>query len=869
MAIVSWNVRGLGQSDTIKTLKFLIDKHRPCVIFLSETKQKKKFLERKRIRFKFSSSFYVEPYGLGGGLALWWNEDADISVLSSCKNLIDTHIAIKNEEPWFCSFVYGPPQNDDKTKFWLYMSKLRKNNEVRWCILGDTNMVVSQEEKLGGLPVNSNQANCLLEFMNCSGLMELPLKGGNFTWSNKRENEVNILEKIDRCLFSLEWNSLFPKSMGFMDAAIGSDHCPITLLLQGIKRKRKKEFKFEARWLEEEECKKNVEKEWASTESISNHQSLLHKKLKATGIKLSKWSFKKYGKERQRSQELRKLIAQAQDKPLSKTSSAEVKDLKDELNKILDAQEKFWHQRARVNWLKAGDKNTSFFHATTIQNRRRNSICKLKTRDGRWIEDESEIALCMEDHYKKLFAKDPSLNFSFISECIPMSIFEEMNRGLSKDVSIEEIKEAVFNMGALKAPGPDGYPGIFYQSFWDIIQEDVVNLVFEFFRNGSMPKDINKTNIVLIPKIKNPTKTTHFRPISLCNYSYKVISKILASRLKAFLPEIIPHAQSAFVKGRLIQDNVIVVHEAFHSIKRRRKGTKSIMALKIDLEKAYDKVDWKVLRCGENSESLEHILFFCPFAQAVWKASRISYCPDRIGFPGFSSWWFKLCKLAFKGNFGDGLNLLAYLCWHIWKARNAFTFSGIISDPVETWLCAEASFLEFANSVYKTKENNVKDHVPTPQWTPPPLGSIKINCDASFDVGSSLASAAAILRDNKGHLIGGISKCFRASSAGMAEAIALRLGMTQALKEGFSSIVMESDNAGLISRLQSLSFSSRDSAPIENDIIEMSSNFYSCSFSFVKRCCNRAADWVARATQAHACPVNWVSVVPSELLSLL
>ncbi|KAL4291393.1 hypothetical protein GQ457_14G013060 [Hibiscus cannabinus] len=95
MVIVSWKVIGLGQSETIKTLKFLIDKHRPCVIFLSETKQKKKFLDRKRIRFKFSTSYYVVPNGLGGGLALWWNEEADISILSCYKNLIDTHISIK------------------------------------------------------------------------------------------------------------------------------------------------------------------------------------------------------------------------------------------------------------------------------------------------------------------------------------------------------------------------------------------------------------------------------------------------------------------------------------------------------------------------------------------------------------------------------------------------------------------------------------------------------------------------------------------------------------------------------------------------------------------------------------------------------
>ncbi|KAK8652613.1 hypothetical protein V6N13_126641 [Hibiscus sabdariffa] len=127
-------------------------------------------------------------WNLGGGLALWWNEEAEIYALSSCKNLIDTHISIMNDGPWFCSFVCEPLNKEDKVEFWMNMSKLRKINETKWHILGDAIMVVIQEEKLGGLPVDSNQANGFLEIMNCTSVMELPLKGGNFTWLTRREN---------------------------------------------------------------------------------------------------------------------------------------------------------------------------------------------------------------------------------------------------------------------------------------------------------------------------------------------------------------------------------------------------------------------------------------------------------------------------------------------------------------------------------------------------------------------------------------------------------------------------------------------------------------------------------------------------------
>ncbi|KAK8584309.1 hypothetical protein V6N12_068554 [Hibiscus sabdariffa] len=138
MAIVSWNVRSLEKSETIRTLKFLIDKHR-LSIFLSETKQQGKYLERKRVWFKFANSHYVHPCGIGGGLALWWNEETDLTILSSHKHLIDTKISINKEELWFCSFVYGP----SKREFWEGMSSLRAVNESNWCLIGDTDIMIN------------------------------------------------------------------------------------------------------------------------------------------------------------------------------------------------------------------------------------------------------------------------------------------------------------------------------------------------------------------------------------------------------------------------------------------------------------------------------------------------------------------------------------------------------------------------------------------------------------------------------------------------------------------------------------------------------------------------------------------------------
>ncbi|KAM2740124.1 hypothetical protein EV2_034162 [Malus domestica] len=166
-----------------------------------------------------------------------------------------------------------------------------------------------------------------------------------------------------------------------------------------------------------------------------------------------------------------------------------------------------------------------------------------------------------------------------------------MNEVLTRPLVNEEIKDAVFQMGRLKAPGPDGFQGVFFQSYWDIIEAEIKGLVAEFLNGGTSLKPLNSTNIVLIQKIPNPESVSHFQPISLCNYSYKVLSKILTNRLKPLLSDIISHSQNAFVKGRQIQDNIIIAHEVFHFLKLRKAKLKYDLGIKLDMNKVYDRVE--------------------------------------------------------------------------------------------------------------------------------------------------------------------------------------------------------------------------------------------------------------------------------------
>ena len=128
----------------------------------------------------------------------------------------------------------------------------------------------------------------------------------------------------------------------------------------------------------------------------------------------------------------------------------------------------------------------------------------------------------------------------------------EMIANLVMEYKPEEVASAIKEMAPLKAPGPNGMPPLFYQSYWPDVGMEVTQVVLSYLNSGSILRSINHTFISLILKVKNPEKVTDFRPISLCNVIYKIVSKVITNRLKHWLNSLISKTQSAFTVGRLI-----------------------------------------------------------------------------------------------------------------------------------------------------------------------------------------------------------------------------------------------------------------------------------------------------------------------------
>lgn len=372
-----------------------------------------------------------------------------------------------------------------------------------------------------------------------------------------------------------------------------SDHVPLYVQLSSVSRSNPqcRPFRFEAAWLSHVGFKDLLLSSWQRDVSTPEALSRLR-------IQLKRWNKEIFGDVQVRKERLMNEIKALQD-VLEHSQTDDMLRKEEELIKefevVLEQEEMVWFQKSREKWIALGDRNTSFFHTSTVIRRRKNRIEMLKKDDGSWVSDREELEQLAIEYYKRLYSME---DVDAVAPRLPRDGFTQIKdedlRALNKPFSRLEIATAVKQMGKYKAPGPDGFQPVFYQECWDVVGDSVVKFVLDFFETGTLPPTTNDALIVLIAKVAKPEKITQFRPISLCNVLFKTITKTMVGRLKSVMNELVGPAQSSFIPGRLSMDNIVVVQEAVHSM-RRKKGRKGWMLLKLDLEKAYDRIRWDFL----------------------------------------------------------------------------------------------------------------------------------------------------------------------------------------------------------------------------------------------------------------------------------
>lgn len=251
-------------------------------------------------------------------------------------------------------------------------------------------------------------------------------------------------------------------------------------------------------------------------------------------------------------------------------------------------------QRAKLHWLDIGDMNNNTFHSSIQARKAQNTTQEIRCSNGSTVNKQSDIKAEAVEFFSEFLNKCPD-SFQGVSVEELQNLLEfrcnvDDCRKLEEEVTDDEIRKVLFAMPSNKSPGQDGFPCEFFKTAWPIIAQDFIVAVQSIFRYGCLSKGINSTILALVPKKIDSMEMRDYHPIACCNVLYKVVSKILANRLRVLLPRIISANQSAFIQGRLLLENVLLASELVKDYHKEYISPRCVM--KLDISKTFDSVQW-------------------------------------------------------------------------------------------------------------------------------------------------------------------------------------------------------------------------------------------------------------------------------------
>ncbi|XP_062028777.1 uncharacterized protein LOC133744735 [Rosa rugosa] len=427
--------------------------------------------------------------------------------------------------------VYARTTIQGRRQLWHDLSVIHQNGiQGPWLMLGDFNCVLGAHEKRGGNVPNAIACRDFQQMCTSCGMLDIDTKEVFYTWSNGRTDV-----RLDRAFGNSDW---FEAWAAFECRALtkaSSDHHPIMVTCSRLTFIPHAPFRFQGMWLQHPGFLAMVRDFWTSLAIYGCPMYILATKLRALKAMLKAWNINSFGDINQRVKASRAALDSVQQE-ISDLGPTEDRIRCEEMATLsyqtdLSMQESFLRSKARVRWLIEGDRNTAFLHNLVKIRRVHKSLTSIKV-GSQVFHGQDQIAQQVVHHFEALFSRDSTItDTGLVNRTIPALVTEAENLSLTTRPTVEEIHEAVLNLDGSSAPGPDGFGGIFFQQCWEVVALDVIAAVNSFFDNGFFLPHFNSSLLILVPKKDEADSISDYRPIALANFTFKVITKILADRL--------------------------------------------------------------------------------------------------------------------------------------------------------------------------------------------------------------------------------------------------------------------------------------------------------------------------------------------------
>ncbi|KAF5447204.1 hypothetical protein F2P56_032773 [Juglans regia] len=420
---------------------------------------------------------------------------------------------------------------------------------IPWVLYGDFNIIKNDSERRGGRP---RPFVAMEEFNQCiqtCGLLEMCSKGPNVTWCNGQGGQARSWARFDRCFLDTNFLSSFSNVSYQVLARSTSDHSPLVIQMgENLFRYGPSPFRFQYMWTDHLKFYSFVEGVW-KREGLAHGLINLSSKLQRVKVALKEYNKSVFGKTNIIITGLEARIDNLESRLQVSFNAEDDSDLlasKLELLTWLGREDIRLAHMAKKSWLKDEDQNSKFFHAY-LKAKLHKRVQEMSMSDGRVLQSPLDIHKAAVDHFQEFLGQNSSHAFSNLSDLISPIITNEDNLTIGRDPSIEEVKDALFSIPIDSSLGPDGFGSGFFRVCWDLVKDDLLSAIVEFFYSHMLPRNFTASYIVLIPKVDKPSGFDKFRPISLCSVVYKICSKIIVARMTSLLPKMISQEQGAFI----------------------------------------------------------------------------------------------------------------------------------------------------------------------------------------------------------------------------------------------------------------------------------------------------------------------------------